>query len=43
VPVRHDATLYQRWGDWFAWLDLAFVASLLVLVVGKPPKDPSKA
>jgi apolipoprotein N-acyltransferase len=19
VPVRHDPTLYQRWGDWFAW------------------------
>ena len=20
VPVRHDWTLYQVWGDWFAWL-----------------------
>jgi apolipoprotein N-acyltransferase len=28
VPVRHDATLYQRWGDWFAWVDLAVLASL---------------
>ena len=23
VPVRHDATLDQRWGDRFGWLDLA--------------------
>jgi apolipoprotein N-acyltransferase len=29
VPVRHDPTLYQRWGDWFAWLDLIALASLL--------------
>jgi apolipoprotein N-acyltransferase len=20
VPVRHDATIYSRFGDWFAWL-----------------------
>ena len=31
VPVRHDPTLYQLWGDWFAWLDLALLAALLVL------------
>jgi len=29
VPVRHDSTLYQKWGDWFAWLDLAALAALL--------------
>jgi apolipoprotein N-acyltransferase len=29
VPVRHDSTLYQRWGDWFAWLDLVAFAALL--------------
>jgi apolipoprotein N-acyltransferase len=29
VPVHHDATLYQKWGDWFAWLDLAALAALL--------------
>jgi apolipoprotein N-acyltransferase len=28
APVHHDATLYQRWGDWFAWLDLAGLAAL---------------
>ncbi|HWE85900.1 MAG TPA: nitrilase-related carbon-nitrogen hydrolase [Terracidiphilus sp.] len=31
VPVRHDPTLYQLWGDWFAWLDLALLAALLAL------------
>jgi apolipoprotein N-acyltransferase len=29
VPVRHDATLYQSWGDWFAWLNLAGLVGLL--------------
>jgi apolipoprotein N-acyltransferase len=29
VPVRHDATLYQKWGDWFAWIDLAALVALL--------------
>ncbi len=29
VPVRHDATLYAKWGDWFAWADLAGCAALL--------------
>jgi len=38
VPVRHDATLYQRWGDWFAWLDLAWLAGLLVSVAMKRGK-----
>jgi apolipoprotein N-acyltransferase len=29
VPVRHDPTLYQKWGDWFAWVDLIALAALL--------------
>jgi len=29
VPVRHDSTLYQMWGDWFAWLDIVALAVLL--------------
>lgn len=33
VPVRHDATLYQWWGDWFAWLVLAGLAAMLVVWV----------
>ena len=34
VPVRYDATLYQRWGDWFAWVDLVTLAAILTLSVG---------
>jgi len=30
VPVRHDPTLYQRWGDWFAWVNVAALAGLCV-------------
>jgi apolipoprotein N-acyltransferase len=33
VPVRHDATLYQRWEDWFARLDLAALAALLIAAI----------
>lgn len=29
VPVRHDATIYSRFGDWFAWLNLGLLAGLL--------------
>ncbi|HEX6613649.1 MAG TPA: nitrilase-related carbon-nitrogen hydrolase [Rhodanobacteraceae bacterium] len=29
LPLRQTHTLYARWGDWFAWLDLA---ALLILV-----------
>ena len=29
VPVRHDPTLYQKWGDWFAWFDLAALVAIL--------------
>jgi apolipoprotein N-acyltransferase len=31
VPIRHDSTLYQRAGDWFAWLNLAGLVSFLAL------------
>ena len=36
VPVRHDATLYQLWGDWFAWIDLAGLTTLVGLLALKP-------
>ena len=38
VPVRHDATLYARFGDWFAWLNMA----LLLGIVGSRLKERSK-
>lgn len=33
VPVRHDATLYGRWGDWFGWVVLGGLMVMLVVVV----------
>lgn len=30
VPVRHDATLYERWGNWFAWVALAVLGFAMV-------------
>jgi apolipoprotein N-acyltransferase len=29
VPVRHTTTLYARWGDWFAWIDIALLVATL--------------
>jgi apolipoprotein N-acyltransferase len=37
VPVRHDTTLYARWGDWFAWLNVAAGIALLF-----SPSSPAK-
>lgn len=31
LPLHDTTTLYGRLGDWFAWLDLAILASVLVL------------
>jgi apolipoprotein N-acyltransferase len=36
APVRHDHTLYVRWGDWFAWLNLA---GLIVLLFSRARKS----
>ena len=33
VPVRHDLTLYEFWGDWFAWLDLAGLTALVAYAI----------
>jgi len=30
VPVRHDWTLYQTLGDWFAWLNMVLLCSLVL-------------
>lgn len=37
APVHHDDTLYMRWGDWFAWLNVAGLAALLSRPGGSPP------
>ncbi|MGH8282239.1 MAG: nitrilase-related carbon-nitrogen hydrolase [Gammaproteobacteria bacterium] len=33
LPLRRDRTLYARWGNWFAWLDLAGLLVLLGLAL----------
>lgn len=34
LPVLHETTLYDRWGDWFAWLNVAALAALLLIPLG---------
>ena len=29
LPVRHDATIYARFGDWFAWLCVVLLVSVM--------------
>jgi apolipoprotein N-acyltransferase len=36
VPVRHDATIYSRFGDWFAWLDIVFLVILMLMPLAAP-------
>jgi len=33
VPVRHDATIYARFGDWFAWANIVLLIVLIASVV----------
>jgi apolipoprotein N-acyltransferase len=40
VPVRHDQTLYQKWGDWFAWLNLAGFCALVFRFLARSPRAP---
>lgn len=40
VPVRHDLTLYQALGDWFAWLDLALLCGLALLATRRERRNP---
>lgn len=42
VPVHHDATLYQSWGDWFAWLDLGALVGLLAFCRPRGSLDRSR-
>jgi apolipoprotein N-acyltransferase len=30
VPVEHENTLFQRWGDWFAWVAVGLFAMVIV-------------
>ena len=44
VPVRNDRTIYARFGDWFAWLNVGlFVVLMLSRIVGRPTFYTAKA
>jgi apolipoprotein N-acyltransferase len=36
VPVRHDATIYSRFGNWFAWLCLILLVACVASMAGTP-------
>jgi apolipoprotein N-acyltransferase len=36
VPVHHNATLYARFGDWFAWLNIALLLGALGSIGMRP-------
>jgi apolipoprotein N-acyltransferase len=38
VPVRHDSTLYQTFGNWFAWLNIALLCGLMTSAFLLPRK-----
>jgi apolipoprotein N-acyltransferase len=37
VPLRETHTLYSRWGDWFAWLNVLGVVVLVALAYARRP------
>ena len=37
VPVRHDSTLYSRFGNWFAWLCLLLLPTTLASIYAERP------
>jgi apolipoprotein N-acyltransferase len=43
VPIRHDITLYQKWGDWFAWVDLALLSALVLAFFRQRSGAPAEA
>jgi len=42
VPVLHESTLYQKWGDWFAWADLVALAMLVTFLLPNRKLQPRK-
>jgi len=39
VPVRGQRTLYSRWGDWFAWLCVIGLLTLIAVAVRSPYRE----
>lgn len=42
IPVHHDATVYARLGDWFAWADLVLLLALLLNLPGRVRRAPAE-
>ncbi|HXY52178.1 MAG TPA: nitrilase-related carbon-nitrogen hydrolase [Terriglobales bacterium] len=42
APVRHNDTFYVRWGDWFAWLNIAGLVALLLSPSRKPRREKNR-
>jgi len=38
VPVQHETTLYDRFGDWFGWANLGLLVALIV--TGRTQRNP---
>jgi apolipoprotein N-acyltransferase len=38
IPVRHDRTLYDRFGNWFAWLCIVLLFWILFSALKRPAK-----
>ncbi len=36
IPVRHDATIYSRFGNWFGWLCVLVFFSTALLILRTP-------
>jgi apolipoprotein N-acyltransferase len=43
APVRHDDTLYLRWGDYFAWANVAGLLFFLFSAMAKPTASKTDA
>jgi apolipoprotein N-acyltransferase len=39
VPVHHDATIYARFGDWFAWANIAALLALIAAAILAPGRN----
>jgi apolipoprotein N-acyltransferase len=42
IPVRHDATFYARFGNWFAWLCLALLLALSFFIHRQPASSDNR-
>jgi apolipoprotein N-acyltransferase len=43
LPLHHDRTLYARWGDWFAYVDLVLLGLVLAIALWRVPPEQKQA